>query len=97
MIHPIFVKKSYLYLGIPPRINTSSAISKINLIVNTTAPTTVCFSVKIENIRVILVFINIITLSVIPMNPHEYKVGSIILAFKISNTSTILSVKPFII
>ena len=31
LIQPILVKKSYLYLGIPPRIKTSNAISIINL------------------------------------------------------------------
>jgi hypothetical protein len=32
LIQPIFVRKSNLYLGIPPRTKTSSAISRINLI-----------------------------------------------------------------
>lgn len=31
-IQPIFVKKSYLYLGIPPLTKTSKAIKNINLI-----------------------------------------------------------------
>ena len=31
LIQPIFVKKSYLYLGIPPLIKTNNAISIINL------------------------------------------------------------------
>lgn len=30
LIQPIFVKKSYLYLGIPPLIKTNSAIKIIN-------------------------------------------------------------------
>ena len=32
LIHPIFVKKSKRYRGIPPLTKTSSAISSINLI-----------------------------------------------------------------
>ena len=30
LIQPILVKKSYRYLGIPPRIKTRSAINRIN-------------------------------------------------------------------
>jgi hypothetical protein len=32
LIHPILVKKSNLYLGIPPRTKTNKAINRINLI-----------------------------------------------------------------
>lgn len=31
-IHPSLVKKSYLYLGIPPLTNTNNAINNTNLI-----------------------------------------------------------------
>lgn len=44
LIHPIFVKKSYLYLGTPPLINIKSAISIKNLKAVTSAAIDVVFN-----------------------------------------------------
>ena len=49
LIQPTFVRKSYLYRGIPPRTKTNKAISKINLKAIIVAFTTGVLKVSKDN------------------------------------------------